>query len=102
MASGQALGVDLAMGGLAVGGFVAEVDVDSLGAITDNYWKKMKMHSMVTWYVKYTAGPVSFGYQKVILIEVHELLVQLQLQLVLNMYQLVVTLKLKVCQLRLT
>ena len=63
-AGGQALGVDLAMGGLSVGGFVAEVDVDSLGAVTTTTGRSVESASDVTGYVKYTAGPVSFGYQQ--------------------------------------
>jgi len=65
LASGQALGVDLAMAGFTVGGFVAEVDVDSLGAPTaPATGRSTEGASDITAYVKYTAGPVSFGYQQ--------------------------------------
>ena len=65
LASGQALGIDLSMGGLEVGGFVAEVDVDSLGApAASTTGRSVEGASDVTAYVKYTAGPVSFGYQQ--------------------------------------
>ena len=72
MASGQALGVDLAMGGLAIGGFVAEVDVDSLGNITTTTGRAQESASDITAYVKYTAGPVSFGYQEGYISRGHE------------------------------
>ena len=53
------------MGGLEVGGFVAEVDVDSLGAPSASATgRSVEGASDVTAYVKYTAGPVSFGYQQ--------------------------------------
>ena len=64
-ASGQAFGVDLSMNGFAVGAFVAEVDIDSLGATaTTTQGRSKEGTSDVTGYVKYTAGPVSFGYQQ--------------------------------------
>ena len=72
MASGQALGVDLAMGGLSVGGFVAEVDVDSLGGHTTTTGRAFESASDITAYVKYTAGPVSFGYQEGYISRGHE------------------------------
>ena len=65
LASGQALGVDLAMGGFSAGAFVAEIEVDSLGApAASTTGRSTEGSSDVTAYVKYTAGPVSFGYQQ--------------------------------------
>merc|ERR1712224_513557 len=63
LASGQALGVDLAMAGLSVGGFVAEVDHDA-GLPKTAAGRSVESTSDITAYVKYTAGPVSFGYQQ--------------------------------------
>ena len=62
-ASGQALGVDIVMGGISVGAFGAEVARDSLGAQTTTTGTKKEDAFDGTWYAKYTTGPVSFGYQ---------------------------------------
>jgi len=64
LASGQALGVDVAMAGLSVGAYGAEMLRDSgtdSGAVTGD---EDKDGFDGTWYAKYSAGPVSFGYQK--------------------------------------
>ena len=63
LASGQALGVDISMGGLSVGAYGAEIDVDSLGAPTLATGRSVESSFDGTWYAKYNAGPFSVGYQ---------------------------------------
>ena len=62
-AGGQALGIDLSMNGFSVGAYGAEMSRDggtSTGAVTGNVDSD---GFDGTWYAKYSAGPVSFGYQ---------------------------------------
>ena len=55
--SGQALGVNISSGGLSAGAYVAEASKDGGSTAADQ-------DSLdATWFAKYTAGPVSFGYQ---------------------------------------
>ena len=64
LASGQALGIDLSYNGFSVGAFGAEVTRDSLGAIATTTTGNVKTDAFDgTWYAKYSAGPVSIGYQ---------------------------------------
>ena len=63
-ASGQALGVNLSMGGISVGAYAAEAARDSLGAVpATTSGNKSGDAFDGTWFAKYTAGPVSIGYQ---------------------------------------
>jgi outer membrane protein OmpU len=57
-ASGQAAGVNVAYGGIKVGAYVAEISSD---AGTSGSRDEDRLDA--TWYAKYTAGPVSIGYQ---------------------------------------
>jgi outer membrane protein OmpU len=61
--SGQALGVDVSMGGISFGLFGAEIERDSMGATTRTTTNEKADSFDGTWYAKYTTGPVSFGYQ---------------------------------------
>ena len=61
--SGQALGIDVSMGGISFGAFGAEVERDSLGATTRTITNEKVDAFDGTWYAKYTTGPVTFGYQ---------------------------------------
>ena len=63
LSSGQALGIDISMNGLSIGAYGAEMKRDSgtdSGAVTGD---EDKDGFDGTWYAKYSAGPVSFGYQ---------------------------------------
>ena len=65
-AGGQALGIDLSMNGFSVGAYGAEVSLDG-GAGVDNSGSTTGNSDTDafdgTWYAKYSAGPVSIGYQ---------------------------------------
>ncbi len=62
--SGQALGIDISMGGISVGAYGAEVAVDSLGVTTGTVTGRSHEDSFDgTWYAKYSTGPVNIGYQ---------------------------------------
>ena len=63
-ASGQALGVDLSMNGISIGAFGAEVQRDNLAVQATTTGASHQDAFDGTWYAKYSAGPVSIGYQK--------------------------------------
>ena len=58
LASGQAAGVNIGYGAAKVGAYVAEISTD---AGTEGTYDSDRLDA--TWYAKYTAGPVSIGYQ---------------------------------------
>ena len=63
-ASGQALGVNLSMGGISAGAYAATAKADTVtndNLVTGN---DMSDATDATWFVKYTTGPVAIGYQK--------------------------------------
>jgi outer membrane protein OmpU len=63
-ASGQALGIDIAYGGISIGAFGAEVSRDSLGAVAATTTGNKNEDAFDgTWYAKWSNGPVSIGYQ---------------------------------------
>jgi len=64
MASGSALGVDVAMGGLSVGAFGAQVNADAIRTAPTLTTGRTQTDAFDgTWYAKWSSGPVSVGYQ---------------------------------------
>ena len=64
--AGQALGIDLSMNGFSVGAYGAEVQLDGGAGTNNNSATNGNSDTNAfdgTWYAKYSAGPVSFGYQ---------------------------------------
>ena len=62
--SGQALGVNLSMGGISAGAYAASASADTVANDTAVTGNDMSDATDATWFVNYTTGPVSFGYQK--------------------------------------
>ena len=61
--SGQAAGVNISMGGISAGAYAASASADTVAndaAVTGN---DMSDSTDATWFVNYSSGPVSIGYQ---------------------------------------
>ncbi len=63
-AGGRALGINVSMGALSAGAYGAVMDADTVLNTTAVTGTDMSDSFDGTWFVNYTAGPASFGYQK--------------------------------------
>jgi len=65
--SGHAAGVNISTGGFSLGAYAATAEDDSALPSTLVTGTDATDSNDATWFAKYTAGPVSFGYQKAII-----------------------------------